>query len=129
MILEYRLAKENIVSEIGNLFDIYQDSIKIGYFQYHKLNGSSVMEIDKIYVDKKYRNKGVGKYVLASIFKQYEPSLIITCVDCKNNVKIFTPPLQFWLKQGFVANENWGHNYYECSLKKHNQIIEPNLFQ
>jgi predicted GNAT family acetyltransferase len=104
---------------IGQTFDVFdEDNIMVGIFQFHKLlEDKNIIEIDRLYIKKKYQRKGIGTYIVKSIFAKYKPEKIIAC--CLS--------VGFWLSMGFLyMPDKWGWGYYECLrsnfLKKKKEI-------
>jgi len=110
MRLVFKLAK--IQDVVGQTFDVYdaEKNNNVGVFQYHKMPEylrliGVVIEIDRLYVKKKYQRKGIGTFVVKSIFEKYNPKIIIAC--CLS--------VPFWQKLGFkYMQDKWGLGYYEC---------------
>jgi hypothetical protein len=104
---------------IGRTFDVLnEDNIMVGIFQFHKLlEHKNIIEIDRLYIKKKYQRKGIGTYIIKSIFAKYKPERIIAC--CLS--------VGFWISLGFqFMPDKWGLGYYECVrsdfLKKKKEI-------
>jgi GNAT superfamily N-acetyltransferase len=79
-----------------------------GFIMYHKVDRQSV-EIDLLMVDKLYRNKGIGKKLVRSIFQAFDG--IKSCV---------VYPLQFFNESTLIFYESLG--FINCGVGPHDKI-------
>lgn len=71
------VLKRYSVDNVDNVYSIYCNGTHVGIVEFRKHTYSnSVIYIDEIYVEKEYRNRGIGREIIKTIQKYHKATIL-----------------------------------------------------